>query len=128
MSCERIENELVAFHFGVVSPETRRELEAHLPGCAGCLASYLALKRDIETAELEPGPTPAARRRLRRAVAEELGLLPPRPRWSWWERPLALGIAGAAVAAALLLLGVLSPAAGWMPHALRQEQAQSQGR
>ena len=53
MSCQSIRPELVAFHFGTVSDETRRAIEQHLPGCRACLEELLALKRQIETAELE---------------------------------------------------------------------------
>ena len=125
MSCHEIQPELVAYHFGIVSDETRRGLEVHLASCPACLGAFLAVKRDIETAESGPRPSPAARERLRLAVARELGVGEPRQRWSWWERPLAFGLAGVAVIAALLLLSVLSAAGGSMPRSLLEGSPRS---
>jgi len=125
MSCEATQPDLVAYHFGVISDEARGALEAHLLSCPDCLGAFIALKREIETAELDPRPSPAARQRLRLAVAEELGIRQPRrARWSWWERPLAFGVASAAVAAALLLLSMISTMTGSMPHTLRDQAEQ----
>jgi anti-sigma factor RsiW len=119
MSCREIEAELVAYHFGEVDEETRRRLEEHLVGCPACLGAFLAIKRDIETAESAPRPSEAARRRLREDVAREIA--PPARgirRWSWWERPLAFGFAGAAVLVALLAVGQLFTGPGARPHGL----------
>jgi anti-sigma factor RsiW len=119
MSCDQIQAELVAYHFGVVSDETRALLEAHLVGCPACLKAFLALKREIETAASGPRPSELARRRLRSAVARELGLSEKRRRWSWWERPLAFGFAAAAVLLAMLAVGVVASSSGTMPYSLR---------
>ena len=116
MNCHRIQPELVAYHFGVVSDETRSDVEGHLLRCPECLESFLALKREIETAESGPCPSPAARERLRRAVTQELGQ--PRREWAWWERPLAFGLASAAVVAATFVMRALTSGQGSMPHAL----------
>jgi anti-sigma factor RsiW len=118
MSCDRVQPELVAFHFGVVGDELRRVVEEHLPRCERCLADYLALKREIETAESEPRPSPAARAKLRRAVAEELGLGAAPRAWSWWERPLAFGFASAAVLAAVFAVNVVMSSPGSRPRSL----------
>jgi len=119
MSCTEIQLELVAYHFGEVEPDLRREIEQHLLGCQDCLADFLALKREIETAESDDAPSRAAHDRLRQAVA--LHLHPPRREWSWWERPLAFLFAGAAVAAALFVLQAVSTAAGSAPHGLSEQ-------
>jgi anti-sigma factor RsiW len=100
--CESVGQELVAFHFGEVTDEARAEVEAHLVVCPECLRRFLSLKRGLETDEGQPAPSPSFRARLRGAVAHELGLGP--PRWRWWERPLALGVAGAVVVLATLLV------------------------
>ncbi|MFZ5788512.1 MAG: anti-sigma factor family protein [Acidobacteriota bacterium] len=115
MSCDAIQLELCAYHFGTISEETRLELEAHLPTCANCTRAFVALKREIETAEHAERPSPAARARLRRAVAEELGLTPRRG-WSWWERPLAFAFAAAAVLVAMVMVGLLATGPGAVPH------------
>ena len=87
--------------------EGPKQFEAHLLGCQSCLADYVALKREIETAELDERPSAAARQRLVRAMALELGIeTEPRP-WSWWERPVAFGFAGAALVAAAMAVGVV---------------------
>jgi anti-sigma factor RsiW len=114
MSCDAIQLELCAYHFGTISEENRLELEAHLPTCAACTRAFVALKREIETAEHGQRPSPAARARLRRAVAEELGLAP--RGWSWWERPLAFACAAAAVLLAMVMVGLLATGPGAAPH------------
>jgi anti-sigma factor RsiW len=120
MSCDEIQQELVGYHFGIVEPdEARRRLEDHLVSCQACIEAFVALKRDIETAESGPRPSAAVRQRLRLAVAEELGVAaPPSRRWSWWERPLALGFAGVAVFLAMLAVGVIASSPGSMPHSM----------
>lgn len=122
MSCSETQPELVAYHFGETSPETRSEIEDHLLGCRSCLSQFLDLKRAIETADLDAGPSEQARLALRRAVAREV--VPPAPRaWSWWERPAALVFAGATVAVALLIVQVVSTGRGSMPHSLDEAPA-----
>lgn len=120
MSCNDISPELVAYHFGVVTAQTRPAVEEHLLACPSCLRSYLALKREIETAESQERPSPAARRRLRQAVARELRGEEPVP-WSFWERLLALGFASAAVAVALVAAQLISTGEGGPPRTLSLE-------
>lgn len=123
MNCHDVQPELTGYHFGVIAPDTRGELEEHLLDCPQCLATFIGLKREIETAELTERPSAAARERLRRAVARELRGEPAARAWSWWERPLAFGFAGAAVAAAMLAVGVVSTGAGSAPRTLSVEPA-----
>ena len=119
MSCTQVEPELVAFHFGSVTEELRLEMEAHLIACPDCLAAYLAIKREVETAGADQVPSAAVRERLRSAVACELGLVEPVSRkWSWWERPLAFGFATAALIAAVLVLRLLAASPGSPPRTL----------
>lgn len=117
MTCERVLPELVTYHFGVIEDEPRREVEQHLVSCPDCLRSFLALKRDIETAESGPRPSPAVLERLRVSAAHELGL-PRLRRWSWWERPLAFSFAGVAVLVAMGAVAALSRWPGSPPHGL----------
>jgi anti-sigma factor RsiW len=118
MTCSDIAPDLVPFHFGEIAPAERDAIEAHLLDCPECLADYLALKRQVETAELDERPSESARLRLRRAVAQELGIeTAPRP-WAWWERPLAFGLAGAALAAAAMMVGVITTGDGRAPRSL----------
>ncbi|MBW2457880.1 MAG: zf-HC2 domain-containing protein [Deltaproteobacteria bacterium] len=118
MTCPDIAPNLVPYHFGEISTEARDEVEAHLLSCPDCLADFLALKRQVETAELDERPSEAARLRLRHAIARELHIDPaPRP-WSWWERPLAFGFAGAALAAAAMMVGVITAGEGTAPRSL----------
>ncbi len=116
MSCEETSPLLVSYHFGEVSPAERGAVEQHLLGCAGCLRDYLDLKREIETAAHDAAPSRAARLRLRAAVQAELA---PAPRaWAWWERPLAVVLAGAAVATALFALQLVATQEGSLPRTL----------
>ncbi|RKG76111.1 hypothetical protein D7W79_18525 [Corallococcus exercitus] len=103
MSCHTVSPELVAYHFGNLEPEARQAVEDHLPECGRCLREFIALKRDLETSEEGPLPSPQARERLRLAVARELRPQAATRTWNRWERPLALGGALAALVAAMLV-------------------------
>ncbi len=117
MTCERVRPELTGFHFGAVEGDDRREVEAHLVACRACLEEYFELKRAVEGADLEDGPSPASRARLRRAVADTLR----RERaWAWWERPLAVGLAAASVALALGAVHAVATTSGAAPHAVER--------
>ncbi len=115
MSCERIQLELVTYHFGVIEDGIRHEVEGHLMGCPDCLRSFLALKRDIEVAESGPRPSPAVLDRLRVSAARELALPEPRS-WSWWERPFAFSFAGVVVLLAMGAVSALAREPGSAPH------------
>ncbi len=98
MNCDEARCELTGFHFGTLTGATRDALEAHLTACPACLGEYLALKRAAECVEDLPPPSELSRARLRRAIADELRRA---RRWSWWERPLVVGVAAASVWLAL---------------------------
>ena len=116
MSCDTVRPDLPGFHFNALDPEVRRSVETHLQSCPECLAEYLDTKRSIETAELEPLPSEMSRARLRRAVSAELSK--PRGRqWSWWERPLAFGVAAASLLLCLGALDAVAKSSGRAPHA-----------
>lgn len=119
MTCEAMEGELVGYHFGTSSEETRSGIEAHLLSCQDCLRRFLAFKRQVETAEGEALPSKAARERLRRAVAREVGA-EPAVRWRWWERPLAFGFASVAMVATVLAVYTASISPGAVPHSMAQ--------
>jgi hypothetical protein len=116
MSCEQVETELVGYHFGVIDDGPRCEVEEHLLDCPICLRAFLALKRDIETAESCPRPSPVVRDRLRASAMRELGL-ESRP-WSWWERPLALGFAGTVTLIAIMSVTAFARGPGTPPCGL----------
>jgi anti-sigma factor RsiW len=118
MSCAATRPELAAYHFGTIGSAERAQVEAHLPGCASCLGEYIALKREIETAPEGPRPSPAARARLRQAMARELAEPAAVRPWIWWERPLAFGFASAAVLVAVMATRTLMAAPGAMPRSL----------
>lgn len=121
MKCTEIRPELVVYHFGETTPETRADLEEHLLDCRGCLADFLRLKREIETADLAARPSPAARARLREAVARQVSPEEARGPWSWWERPAALVFAGATVLAAIFLVQMVASSPGTVPRSLAQD-------
>jgi anti-sigma factor RsiW len=111
MTCDEIRSELIPYHFGEVPAETRRLLEAHLPGCPGCVTELLSLKRAIETADEAPRPSDLARARLRAAVALAVGAAPRRR----WERPLAFAFAASAVLAAMFAMRTVTAGPGAPP-------------
>lgn len=118
MRCEEVELELVAYHFGLLSEEGRREVEGHLCDCSACVRSFVDLKRAIELDEEGPGPSVGARARLRRAVAKELQIGEAGRGWSWWERPMAFAVAGSAMVLAMLATHVVVSGPGAPPHGL----------
>jgi anti-sigma factor RsiW len=121
MNCHELYVDLVSFHFGVASNDTRRGVELHLAQCSDCLQAYFAIKRDIESAAMDPPPSEQVRLRLRRSIAHELGLDRQPRGWSWWERPLAFGLSCAAVLAAIHVVGALGSSEGSAPHGWRAD-------
>jgi anti-sigma factor RsiW len=100
MTCESIRSELVGFQFGVISDGARAAVEAHLVGCSACVSEFLALKRSIELAENESErPSEKSKSVLRGKVMRELGL--GEVAAVWWERPLAISLALAALVIAV---------------------------
>ena len=79
MTCETLQPELVAYHFGAIDAGARAAVEAHLVACPGCLRGYLDLKRAVETGAGGPPPPDAMRERLRRAVGTRDRTPTPRP-------------------------------------------------
>ncbi len=124
-TCNDVQPELVAYHFGTLAPDARESVEVHLLACNECVRAFVALKREIETAQGGERPSPAARARVRASVARELARRRPRQSWSWWERPLAFGFASAAVLLAMLATRALTPENGAMPHALAARETGS---
>lgn len=120
MSCETVEPELVAYHFGTLEPGMRQVVEDHLLGCVSCLREFMTLKRNMELGEAEPPPSQAARERLRLSVARELRGSAPSRTWRWWERPLALGGAVAVLASAMFMTYTASVREAVAPRALSQ--------
>ena len=115
MSCDRYADAIAELVDGTLSGDGRRELEAHLDGCAACrtLASDLQqIRRAAGT--LEPlAPPPAVWARLSSEIAR-----PPRPRFGLgalafrpqWLAAAAVVVVAAGVTAALLLRGAPGPA------------------
>ena len=118
MDCEMTKSELVAYLFGVIERDTRTGVEEHLLGCSSCLSEFIALKRAAETADAEPSR--GARERLRHAVADELKSRAPRSSWSWWERPLAVALAGLMVVMAMAFVRRIAESPGAPPRTMSQ--------
>jgi hypothetical protein len=91
-------------------------VEEHLMECSRCVRDFIALKREIETAESSPRPSALARQRLRRAVAQEVGATNAPRRRAWWERPLAVGYAAAVVLGAFFAMHAMATQPGSAPH------------
>lgn len=118
MSCDSIERELVAYHFGLLDGAARAEVEAHLAACGACVRAFVLVKRAVELGDAPdvPAPSPRAKARLRRAVAAELGVVTAR---RWWERPVAFAVAASIVLGAGVATQKLTSAPGAPPYALR---------
>jgi anti-sigma factor RsiW len=114
MDCALMQQNLIPYHFGEIDDQERLTLEAHLACCPRCLHHLFALKRSLETASAIPSA--AAKARLRTAVAQTVERAQARARWSWWERPLAIGFATAAVALAAFATASLAASPGAAPH------------
>ena len=119
MKCAEISRELVAYQFNALDDETRRAVETHLVECTDCVREFVTLKRAVESSEDVPKVSNAARSKLRRAVAKELGI--GATQWSWWERPLALAVAASIVLVAGGVTRALATSQGSPPHALSVE-------
>ena len=126
MMCQKIEPELVAYHFGVASDDVRTLVEEHLLHCGACLRAFIEVKRAIETSEDSHAPSPATRARLRSAVAAELGLRTApavESKRHRWERPLAVAIAASVVVAAGMTTRALTAGPGSPPYAVTEGRA-----
>ena len=71
MDCERMNEALVPFYFGVTTDDERGEIGEHLVGCTRCLRAYLALKQHAEAGANEE-PSAALGARIRADVARAL--------------------------------------------------------
>jgi anti-sigma factor RsiW len=114
MDCDVTRTDLIDFHFGEIDDQPRLRVEAHLLSCPACLREFMAIKRAVETTGTRPSE--AARERLRAAVAREVAPLG-RAAWSWWQRPLAVAVAAAAVVLAAATVNILAAGPGRAPHA-----------
>jgi len=115
MKCAEIEPDLVAYHFHALEEAARARVESHLCECAKCVRAFVEIKRAIELGD-DARPSELARARLRRAVANELGVR----KWSWWERPLAIAVAASVVLFAGMTTHALSQQPGAPPRALQR--------
>ena len=115
MDCEMTQSELVAYLFGVIEDRTRADVEQHLLDCSSCLREFIALKRAAETAD--DAPSAVAKDRLRRDVAGELRRAS-HASWSWWERPLAVALAGLMVVMAMMFVRRIAASPGAPPHTM----------
>jgi anti-sigma factor RsiW len=118
MTCDDASRRFVGFCFATLDDDERAALEAHLLECRACLAEYLAVKRALDLAEDVPAPRPEVRLRLRRAVAEELGVAPLAVARARWERPAAIAFAAVALLAATGTMRWLTSGPGAPPYAL----------
>jgi anti-sigma factor RsiW len=116
VDCEMTQSELVAYLFGVVDESARTGVEQHLLGCSSCLREFIELKRAAEMADA--APSPGARERLRRAVTDEVKSRAPRSSWSWWEKPLAVALAGLMVMMAMMFVRRIAASPGSPPRTL----------
>jgi anti-sigma factor RsiW len=118
MTCNQVEPELVAYHFGLVDGDARTAIEEHLASCGACLRAFLEIKRAVETSEDAPAPSQTSRAKLRRAVQNEVA--PPRRRW---ELPVAFAAAAALVFVARATTHGLTSAPATPPYGMSEIKA-----
>jgi anti-sigma factor RsiW len=112
MDCKVVEEDLIAYHFGATSEETREAIDAHLVACTDCLKQYLRVKHHLArhdgSASVAERPSSKARARLRAAVAAEFEPSAPARMVRWMRRPIPL-YQGLAAAAVVLLVALVAP-------------------
>lgn len=100
-SCDEFRPSLMQYHLGLLEGPARDAADAHVSGCAACLAKYLETKRLHEdAAAFDERPAEAVREKLRAAVAARRR--PARPRWATWAASAAAAAALVAVLRAML--------------------------
>jgi len=81
MTCSEIENQLVAYMEGILSPEDRKNIEGHLASCLHCSRALAGLKKTEELLhnleDVEPPPFFEQRimARIREDAAQKKGIL-----------------------------------------------------
>lgn len=105
MSCPAYHNMLIDFHFGVLPPGERRDLERHLSGCQHCLKEFFEIKGDIEMGSAEKeSPSLENRKSILMAARSHLRWISLETRrYQHIPRVYWLTASGAAVAAAVLI-------------------------
>lgn len=123
MSHDEVQAELLAYHFGLLEGEARLRVEDHLKSCASCVASFVDAKRAVEVGEQgHEAPSAHVRKRLRRAVAEELGVETVPIRRRFWERPVAFAVAASVLLVASRTTRLLTSGSPTAPHAVLSGQ------
>jgi len=102
-SCEGIEPLLPLYADGMASPDEMRQVEAHLPGCAGCRESLFWMQATHRALAARPVAVPPAdlHSRIAEAIAASSAAPSLRPAHSFTLRPAY------AAAASLTVLGVI---------------------
>ena len=92
MSCEQIDEQMMDFLYGELSPDARAAFEAHLPGCERCRREVESFghTRALARTALDEAPPAHLRARVVAAAraalpAKAVPVSPPRGA-SWWDR------------------------------------------
>jgi anti-sigma factor RsiW len=114
MDCRRVEELLSDHHEGVLAPDVRAEVEAHLAGCADCRALAMALGEVVDALRRFPALEPSADLADRVATAALVRPRVParvvRPMLvPSWLQAAAAGFALVAAGAFLLVTGPEAP-------------------
>lgn len=103
MRCRKVEKRLAEKELGILSPEKKEALDAHLAKCAACRQVAEEFKRSIaalnEGTDIDP-PQDLVERILRQAARKPE---PSAPRYWWWIAPAMVG-------AAVIILVLYMPA------------------
>jgi predicted anti-sigma-YlaC factor YlaD len=130
MDCSVIQADLIAYHFGTTPDPMRERIDEHLLSCTDCLRAYLRVKGHLaKGASQTERMSPAAREKLRRAVAAEFTPSARTKVTRWLHQPIPLyqGVAAAAVVLALALIAPLLAATSPPSRAGDRERATASG-
>ncbi|HEX4743156.1 MAG TPA: anti-sigma factor [Candidatus Limnocylindria bacterium] len=120
-------DELELYVLGVLPPATRAEVEAHLVACDGCRAEAAALT-DVISAMHDALPVREPPLALRQRILASAGTRVVRPAPATWLRPVRAWLPAGALAAAAVVLAVLSVGLVQQLDATRAELAGAQAR
>ena len=119
MTCEQMEQELIAYLDGRATAAQRREVEEHLAVCAGCGARAAGFQRVSSLLDEFPAadPSPYFDARLRTRLAAD----PRRRWWSLWIPQPRLALATAALVVLGAWVAAIPPEAP-LPNSAQAEE------
>ena len=131
MRCQKVQQDLSAFLDGVVPPDERVAMEAHLRGCPECQGALTRLRRLsslLENIPAPPVPVGFSERLMARAYQRQpqrhgLRILPSGPVVFWRNMPASRRVAAVAMVVVGLAVGTLMGRDTWRSIAATRSEA-----